>query len=324
VCSTPSLPRHHFFVERRRVCRVGYSSAERGARSSLTRGSASSSQLTVPPSLPPQIQHPDYHPCLLLDFGRYLPRVSLLNQIIAVEPRVKSGAYSLITKLHHDTQRTQQGGPFFGLTRTYTPLVAVEDGGEDLPGESTRVQMTIGGILTQIAEASTKLWDLIATKDWANCEANADIVVDGTTVMEKVPVTYLLFLEKQLKDLRTIISKLPTLDLAETWHYDHARGCWATEPVRTQRTKKVMQNHVLAAATDKHPAQVQAYTVDEIVGYWATTKFSGALSADRVELLLKRVEALAEAVAFAREQANTMDVTERKVAAPLFEYLFAG
>lgn len=249
---------------------------------------------------------------------------TLLCQIIAVEPRVKNGAYSLVTKLHHDTQRVQQGGPFFGLTRTYTPLVAVEDGGEALPGESTRVQLTIGGILTQIAEASTKLFDLVATKDWANCEAKADITVDGTVLLTDVPVTYLLFLEKQLKDMRTIISKLPTLDLAETWHYDHARGCWATEPVKTARTKKIPQNHVLAAATDKHAAQVHMYTVDEIVGYWETTKFSGALSADRVAVLLKRVEALQEAVAFAREQANTLTVVDRKVGAKVFEYLFAA
>jgi hypothetical protein len=250
--------------------------------------------------------------------------VTLLCQIIAVEPRVKSSAYSLVTTLHHDTQRTQQGGPFFGLSRTYTPLVAPEDGGEELPGESTRVQWRIDDILRQIGEASTKLFDLVATKDWANCEAKGDVTVGGTVLLEKVPVTYLLFLEKQLKDLRAIIAKLPTLDLADTWHYDAARGCWATEPVKTARTKKIPQNHVLAAATDKHPAQVSMYTVDEIVGYWETVKFSGALTADRVVVLLKRVEALQEAVAFAREQANTLEVTDRKVGAVLFDYLFGA
>jgi hypothetical protein len=249
---------------------------------------------------------------------------TLLCQIIAVEPRVKSGAYSLVTKLHHDTQRVQQGGPFFGLTRTYTPLVAPENGGELLPGESTRVQLTINRILARIAEASTKLFDLVATKDYANCQAKGTITVDGTVLLADVPVTYLLFLEKQLKDLRTIIAKLPTLDLAETWHYDHARGCWATEPVKTARTKKTPQNHVLAAATDKHPAQVHMFTVDEIVGYWELVKFSGALSADRAAVLLRRVEALQEAVAFAREQANTMEVTDQKVGGAVFDYLFAA
>jgi hypothetical protein len=249
--------------------------------------------------------------------------VTLLNQIIAVEPAVKSATYSTVTKLHHDTQRTQANGPFAGIARTYAPLVAPENGGEDLPGESTRVQWKIDDILTQIAKASTKLFDLIATKDYANTEAKGTISIDGAPLLPDVPVTYLLFLEKQLRDLHTIISKLPTLDLAESWHYDANRGCWATEPVRTARTKKNPQNHVLAPATDKHPAQVHLFTVDEIVGYWETIKFSGALPADRVAVLLERVEKLQRAVTFAREQANSRKVEDRKVGAILFDYLLA-
>jgi hypothetical protein len=247
--------------------------------------------------------------------------VSLLCQIIAVEPSVKSTTYSTVTQLHHDTQRTQVNGPLAGIARVHTPLVAIENGGEDLPGESTRVQYRVDDILVQIATAETKLWDLIATKDWANCEAKGTITLDGKTLLADAPVTYLLFLEKQLRDLHTIIAKLPTLDLAETWHYDAARGCWATEPVRTARTKKIPQNHVLAPATDKHPAQVHMWTSDEIVGHWEVVKFSGALPADRVAVLLERVEKLQRAVAYAREQANSMEVQDRKVGAALFDYL---
>jgi hypothetical protein len=250
--------------------------------------------------------------------------VSLLCQIIAVEPSVKSTTYSTVTRLHHDTKRTQNNGPFAGIARTYTPIISPENGGEELPGESTRVQLQIDDILHQIAEAQTRMFDLVATKDWANTEAKGTISVDGKDLLKDVPVTYLLFLEKQLRDMRTIIEKLPTLDLAESWHYDANRGCWATEPVKTARTKKVPQNHVLAPATDKHPAQVHLFTTDEIVGYWETTKFSGALPADRVAVLLGRVEKLQRAVTFAREQANSRKVEDQKVAATLFDYLLAS
>lgn len=246
--------------------------------------------------------------------------VTLLCQIIAVEPTVKSGTYSTVTKLHHDTQRNQKDGPFAGITRTYTPLA--EDG-EQLPGESTRVQLKIDDILSRIAEASTTMFNVVATKDWANCEAKGTVELDGLTLIEDAPVTYLLFLEKQLRDLHTIVEKLPTLDLADSWHYDTNRGCWATEPVRSARTKKIPQNHVLSPATDKHPAQVNMYTVDEIVGYWESMKLSGCLPADRVRLLLDRVERLQRAVSYAREQANTMEVQQRKVGAALFDYLLA-
>ena len=249
--------------------------------------------------------------------------MSLLCQIIAVEPSVKSTTYSTVTKLHHDTQRTQSNGPFAGIARTYTPIISPENGGEELPGESTRVQLKIDDILRQIAEAQTRLFDLVATKDFANTEAKGTIKVDGKELLKDVPVTYLLFLEKQLRDMHTIIGKLPTLDLADSWHYDANRGCWATEPVKTARTKKIPQNHVLAPATDKHPAQVHLFTVDEIVGYWETVKFSGALPADRVAVLLERVETLQRAVTFARESANSMEVKDRKVGAALFDYLLA-
>lgn len=257
-----------------------------------------------------RLQGPNYSPDL----------VTLLCQIIAVEPTVKSTTYSAVTKLHHDTQRAQKDGPFAGLSRVYTPL---DNEGEQLPGESTRVQWRTDDILRQIANASTRLFDLVATKDHANCDAKADVKVGELVLLKNVPVTYLLFLEKQLKDLRTIISKLPTLDLAEEWHYDAARGCWATAPVETTRTKKNPKNHVLAPATDKHPAQVHMYTVDEVVGTWKTIKFSGALPADRVAVLLERVETLQRAVAFAREQANTRKVEDQHVGDALFGYLLA-
>lgn len=247
--------------------------------------------------------------------------MSLLCQVIAVEPSVKQTTYAAVTKLHHDTQRAQKDGPFAGISRNYTPI---EDGGEQLPGEYTRVQWTIPNILHQMAEAETRLLDLVATKDWANTEAKGTIKIDDQVILENVPVTYLLFLEKQLRDLRTIIAKLPTLDLAEEWHYDQNRGCYVSDPVKTARTKKVPQNHVLAPATDKHPAQVHMFTTDEIVGYWETTKFSGCLPVDRVRTLLERVEKLAAAVAYAREQANTKKVDDKKVGETIFNYLFAA
>lgn len=249
--------------------------------------------------------------------------MSLLCQIIAVEPSVKSTTYSNVTALHRDTQRVQSNGPFAGITRSYTPIISPENGGEELPGESTRVQLKIDDILRQIAEAQTKMFDLVATKDFANTEAKGTIKVDGKELLKDVPVTYLLFLEKQLRDMHTIIAKLPTLDLADNWHYDAQRGCWATDPVRTARTKKIPQNHVLAPATDKHAAQVHLFTVDEIVGYWETVKFSGALPADRVAVLLERVEKLQQAVTFARESANSMEVKDHKVGKALFDYLLA-
>ena len=239
-----------------------------------------------------------------------------LNQIIAVEKGVKSKSFADLTEAHHALQKT---APLSGIARTYQPK---DEEGEQLPPESTRVQIKAEEVLRRTAATLTRLFDVTATKDWANCVAKADVKVDGRTLVEGVPVSYLLFLEKQLTDLHTFVKKLPVLDAAESWAHDPSTDAWKTEPVKTIKTKKVPRNHVKAEATEKHPAQVEVYYEDIPVGYWTTVKFSGALPAARVNELLERVETLQAAVKFAREEANGTAVTDQRVGEAVFGYLF--
>ena len=239
-----------------------------------------------------------------------------LNQIIAVEKGVKSKSLADLTDAHHAVQKSPL---LSGISRSYQPK---DEEGEQLPPESTRVQVQSEEVLQRIGTTLTRLFDVTATKDWANCVAKASVVVDGRTLVEDAPVSYLLFLEKQLVDLHTFVKKLPILDAAESWTRDQSTDSWRTEPVRTIRTKKVPRNHVKAEATDKHPAQVEVYYEDVPVGYWTTVKFSGALPARRVNELLDRVVKLQNAVKFAREEANGVEVTDQRVGAAVFGYLF--
>jgi hypothetical protein len=240
-----------------------------------------------------------------------------LNQVIAIEKGTKGRALQEITEAHHSLQKP---AILSGIARTYRPK---DEEGEQLPPESTRVQVRSEEIIQKTSEVLTKLFDVVATKDWANCEAKADVVVDGNVLLSQVPATYLLFLEKQLVDIYTFVKKLPVLDASETWSFDASADCWATEPVQTTKTKKIPRNHVKAEATEKHPAQVEVYYEDVIVGNWRTVKFSGALPAKRVNELLARVERLQESVKFAREEANDQEVKEQKLGEKVFQYLFA-
>jgi len=205
-----------------------------------------------------------------------------LNQIIAVEKGVKSRSFQELTEAHHALQKPTL---LSGIARTYRPR---DEEGEALPPESTKVQIKAEDIVRQTGEIMSRLFDVTATKDWANCLARADVVLDGQVLLGQVPITYLLFLEKQLVDIHTFIRKLPVLDAAETWAFDSSADCWATEPVQTLRTRKVPRNHVKAEATDKHPAQVEVYYEDVTVGYWRTVKFSGVLPAQRINDMLVR------------------------------------
>lgn len=241
-----------------------------------------------------------------------------LNQILAIEKGTKSRTQRDLTDAHHALQKQQL---LTGIARSYRPD---QEDGEQFPPEATRVQVRAQDLIKRTEEVLTELFDVTATKDETNCGARADIVVDGRKVLENVPVTTLLFIEKQLIDLHTFVKKLPVLDPSETWAFDAAQDCFATSPVQTVKTKKIMRNHVKAEATDKHPAQVDVFSEDVKVGTWNTVKFSGALPQRMVTNYLVKVEALQKAVKYAREEANGAEAKSRSIGKEVFGFLFGS
>jgi hypothetical protein len=241
-----------------------------------------------------------------------------LNQVIAVLQTVKSNSTKAKTAVYHLIQKSAM---FQGISRTFQP---VAEDGFVYPPESQPLQMKAEDLLGQFEQACSELFNLCATQDWANTQAKADIVVDGTTILREVPVSYLLFLEKQLTDIKTFISTLPVLDTSETWVFDPQQDCFATEPKLTTKTKRIVKPVVLYEATKEHPAQVKESSEDVPEGIWRTVKFSGAISTARQNELLRRVDRLMQEVIYAREQANGMEVTQQnQVARSIFGYLFA-
>jgi hypothetical protein len=239
-----------------------------------------------------------------------------LNQIIAITAGKKSQAQKTITEAH---QSLQKATLLEGIHRTYKPK---DDDGEHLPAEKKLVQLKVGDAIRTVAAALTDLFDIVATQDRANCQAKANIVVENTTVLKDVSVTTLLFLEKQLVDIHTFVEKLPTLDPGESWEYSPDVDHYVSEPYQTTKTKKVLKNHVKAEATKEHPAQVDTYTEDVVVGHWTTIKFSGAMPARMKNEVLDRVRKLQEAVKCAREEANSMEVQPVKIGAAVLQYVF--
>jgi hypothetical protein len=216
----------------------------------------------------------------------------------------------------------QRGQLVAGHAGTYTPA---SDKDTPLPDERQRVQVNAAEALTEFAQVLTPAWDIAATRDWANCTAKADVMVDGTVLLSQVPVTYLLWLETQLSHLRTVILSAPVLDAAEDWQEDDTTaGLHRTAPVDTVRTKKITDQVVVIQPTDKYPGQWTEVSKDVPAGTWTRTKFSGALTADRQKLLAGRVEKLRDAVKEARNEANSADVPDVKTGETLFGWLFAG
>ena len=239
-----------------------------------------------------------------------------LNQILAIEKGIKTRVYAEFTELHNATQKPALMN---GFHKAYQPR---DEEGETYPAESQKVQHSASEVLDRVAGSLAELFDITATKDWANCTARADVIVDGRALVKDVPATYLLFLEKQLSDLHTFVGKMSELDPGSDWSVDPGTGLYKTDATLTQRTKKVQRPITLYEATKEHPAQTQLITEDVVAGTWVTTKFSGAIPAPRKKQLLARIERLSNAVKFAREQANAAEAADKKLGKEVFDFLF--
>jgi hypothetical protein len=241
----------------------------------------------------------------------------VLHQVIAVEKGVKNRTNTAITELHR-TSKTP--ALFEGLSRKYRVRA---EGEETFPDENTIVQKNASEQVRTLKGLLTELIDTTAQKDFANTQAKASIKIGVTVLAADVPVSHLLFLEKQLNDMRTFLTDLPTLDPAVEWNKDPNGDNFRSGTITTHKTKKVQKPITMAPATDKHPAQTQMITDDATVGYWDTVKISGAMPIPRKRVLLERVETLMKAVKFAREEANGSEAPEKKIAAGMLDYLFA-
>jgi len=226
--------------------------------------------------------------------------MGLLNQIIAIEKGIKARIYSEITELHKLCKKPDL---FNGFHKAYQKLN--DNDPELLPPESKLVQFTVKDMLTTLSTKSAELLSVTARKDWSNMSATADVVLDSTTILSDVPVTYLIFLEKQLVDIRTFVESLPTLDSADSWTFDVNSGLYNTSEIKTHRTKKVQKALVLLEPTPQHPGQAQIIVEDTLVGHWAQVKHSSAMPKPKKAALLGRVDTLLNAVKEAREKANS-------------------
>jgi hypothetical protein len=241
-----------------------------------------------------------------------------LHQLIAILNTVKDKATKEQTAVYQMAQK-----PLFkGLRRVYTPE---DDNGFVYPPESQSIQIKAKDLVDRYITASWEAVNLCAAQDASNREAKADVIVDNIVVLANVPVTTLLYLEKNLlKDLRTFVASLPVLDPDKEWIYSESQGCYITPSRVTVKTKKITKAVVLYEATKEHPAQVKEASEDIVEGKWSTFDQSSAYPASQVAALVSRVEKFTQAVVIAREAANSQDVVNNNIASEIFSHIFGG
>lgn len=239
-----------------------------------------------------------------------------LASVVAIEKGVKQRANKNLGDAHKTLQKVDL---FKGMFREYAPID--DEDTDKLPSETKPIIARVDELMAGVADEFAQLWNVTATKDMGNTAATADVVVDDQVLIAAAPVPYLLFMEKQLRDVVAIISDIPVLDANEEWSIDTNTNLWKSKPLETMRTKKVPKSHVLYEATTEHPAQVQVFTEDINVGRWTRVASSSAIPPTIKKDLVDRAEKVLDAIKSAREEANAKEIPQQKVAAPVLNWI---
>lgn len=240
-----------------------------------------------------------------------------LNQVIATVTGKKPRLGAILTDIY---QKFQKPTLFSGFDRQYKPVN--DDDKEILPAEKSMPVENAEILLDRMSSTLEELINSVTTQDLGNMSACGDIIVNGHTICEKVPVTSLLYLEKQLVDLHTSLNAIPTLPVDHDWA-DIGNNLYKSEATQTHRTRKVQAPMVLYPATDKHPAQTQLITKDELAGYWNKIDFSTAISPHMKAELVHNCQLVLDAVREARELANTIEVKMSTIGSSLTSFILS-
>lgn len=193
--------------------------------------------------------------------------------------------------------------------------------------ETSPMVETVLGKLKYIRGHGTRYFNAFAAKERTNQTAASDIVVDGNTLLEAVPATALLGLEKRLASLRDVYSRIPTLDPGIKWQEDPAaeNGVYVCSEDEVRfKTEKTIHSKVLYEATKEHPAQIEKWAQDTPVGRIVITRRCSMLSPADKSKYLGRIDTLIRAVKKARQRANKAEVIKTDLAAALFNFIHQG
>lgn len=245
-----------------------------------------------------------------------------LHEVLAVEGD-KEGIAKKIVNETGNVFRNKHN-LFLGGTKTLKMDQAGHESAEAAAAEVNEVVTTVNERLAYTRGAVEQWFDVVLTKEITNQSAKADLVVDGQVIVADAPATFLLGLEAKLKALRAVYDEIPTLAPGIIWEKDEVagRGIYRSKnPDVRAKTAKVPQFKVLYDATDKHPAQIERWNEEVVVGKFVTTAQSAMMPASQKAELLARMDKLIQATKQARMRANNVDIVDSKVGENLFNYI---
>jgi hypothetical protein len=250
-----------------------------------------------------------------------------LHELLAVEQELKGNAERARGQ-SLEAFRTKQSH-FGGFRRTFRPFAVAEnqeDTGERLEAE-TRLVRTVEEELREMLKVVGEAIDLGYQVDEANTRAFADIVVDDQVIASNVPATFLLQLERRLREVHAVLKEVPCFDPVKLWNPDPGadkKNVLRADPVVTIRKQRTRKYNVMVEPTKEHPAQVDVVEVEEPIGEIRSHEWTGMVSPRNKEALLEQTDKLLSAVRQARSRANTVEIDRtKKFSRTIAEFLLA-
>jgi len=230
-----------------------------------------------------------------------------LFELLVVEGQFKSQANTTRTELKSSFEKKRH--LFEEKRKTFT---SNEAGVEPTVEEQSDIQTSIKSELKWISEILSKAYDTSYQVAEGNTKARADVVLDdGTILLENVPATALLELEKRAGEIKDLVKSIPTLDPAKGFSIDPSKpeGTYRARDVVKARTKKSIEVITKAQATKEHPAQTEMINVDKVIGTILEQEWSSLITPAQKGLIIERAEELQRSCKSALHRANALELT---------------
>ena len=201
-------------------------------------------------------------------------------------------------------------------------------------GETDRSDI-VDTVLSKLSYALgpvSKYYDVVLQKEATNQNAIADLIVDGETLAEGLPATFLLGLESKLKSVRELVEAIPTLAPGIAWEKDPGQKDGVlrrVHPEETFKDEKEIQNTVLVPPTfpkegeggQSLPAQIHTWNDTKKVGKYTREEWCSMISVHEKSTMLGRVDKLISGVKKARQRANDIPISDKKVGKAITDYI---
>jgi hypothetical protein len=205
-----------------------------------------------------------------------------------------------------------------------TSYVSREEDGSRADETTKEMVETVRGKLKHCMGIVGRALDAEATRDVTNQNARAAVVIGDVQVTPELPVPTLLMLESRIKKWIEVFNLIPTLAPGRKWELDPQREGSVyidAAPALRDKTKKKSMHRELVAATQYHPAQIDKWTEDVVVGTFTDHVWCSMLSPADKSALLARATELLVAVKQARQKANDIEVVQVSFSNDLLGYL---